>query len=370
MQIALLGTGLQAALLFAGSFFAPYWILKLMGLHGEILAHGPDYVQVRMIALMFGIFGGVFYSYMRAIGDTKTPMAISILNSALVVALTYALAYGKFGFPNLSLQGAAWSMVIAELITFAICLAVYYGRLNRTMATRRWERIERGQVKLLFFESSKLSVTELSNSLGMLVFTACISRLGTVAIAANEIALNILSFGFMPSNGFGAAATIGTGQEIGRGRPADARRFGIMTVYLGLLMMAVISTLMFAFALPIAKLYTPEQAVYNAVIPLIHLAAFVQLFNTTGIIFGGGLRGVGDTTFLSRAAMLFNWILFIPGTVVLTSVFDLGQYGAWTALCGMMVFTAVANGWRYLSLDWTKASVKGGPAKPVAVAMH
>ena len=40
-------------------------------------------------------------------------------------------------------------------------------------------------------------------SLGMLVFTAVIARLGTAAVAANEIALNILSLGFMPANGFG-----------------------------------------------------------------------------------------------------------------------------------------------------------------------
>ncbi|MFJ5762090.1 MATE family efflux transporter [Neobacillus sp. NPDC093182] len=74
----------------------------------------------------------------------------------------------------------------------------------------------------------------MSNSIGMLVFTACITRLGTVAIAANEIALNILSFGFMPANGFGAASTVGIGQAIGKGRPLEAKKFGLVTVYLGL----------------------------------------------------------------------------------------------------------------------------------------
>lgn len=370
MQAALLGTLLQAVVLIGGSFFAPYWIMRLMGLSDEILALGPDYVMVRMLALAIAIFSGVFYSYMRAVGNTKTPMVISIVNSVLVVILTYVLAYGKFGFPNLSLQGAAWGMVIAEMITLALCLYVYYVRLSGTFETRHWVPIERSQAKLVLFESSKLSITELSNSVGMLVFTICISRLGTTAIAANEIALNILSFGFMPSNGFGAAATIGTGQEVGKGQRTEARRFGIMTVYLGLLMMVLISSAMFLFALPIAKLYTPEAAVYSAVVPLIHLAAFIQLFNTTGIIFGGGLRGIGDTTFLSRAALLLNWVVFIPATIVLTRVFELGQVGAWAALCSLMVLTATVNGWRYLKLDWSKTTTKGGAAAPVPAAMH
>src|SRR3954466_9542599 len=138
----------------------------------------------------------------------------------------------------------------------------------------------------------------------MLVFTSCITRLGTVAIAANEIALNILSFGFMPSNGFGAASTIGIGQEIGKGRPLKAKRFGLVTVYLGLGFMALFSIFLFLFALPVAKIYTSDAVVYMTAISLIHLASFIQLFFGAQIIYGGGLRGVGDTTFLSRVSLL------------------------------------------------------------------
>ncbi|MDG0812713.1 MATE family efflux transporter [Cohnella rhizosphaerae] len=370
MQIALAMTGILGVILLAGSLLAPELILSAMGLNDEIVALGSDYVMIRMIALIFGIFSGAFFAYLRAIGDTKTPMTIALINSGLVVVLTYVLAYGKYGFPDLGLQGAAWSILIAEIVTAGMCVWVYFGYLNATLLTRSFERFDRKQVKLMVFESAKLSMMEMSNSLGMLVFTMCISRLGTVAIAANEIALNILSFGFMPSNGFGAAATIGTGQEIGKGHHAEAKRFGLMTVLLGLLLMVLISILMFVFALPIAKLYTPERAVYMAVVPLIHLAAFIQLFNTTGIIFGGGLRGIGDTTYLSRVAFVLNWIIFIPCTLLLTVVLDYGQVGAWIALCGNMVFAALANGWRYVKLDWSKARVKSGKASAPAMVSH
>jgi putative MATE family efflux protein len=372
MQISLLLTIGQGVLLVIGSFFLPYGILYWMGSSNEILALGPPYVQVRMIALAFGMFNAVFYSYMRAIGDTRTPMTLSLINSGLVVALTYAMAYGKFGFPVMGLQGAAWSMVVAELATLLLCLLVYYRFLSGAYLTRIWVPIEREQVRLVLVESGKLGLTELSNSLGMLVFTSCITRLGTTAVAANEIALNILSFGFMPANGFGAAATIGIGQEIGRRNEGEARRFGLVTVYLGLIFMALISVVFFLFALPIAKLYTTDEAVYTTSISLIHLAACIQLFTGAGIIFGGGLRGAGDTNFLSRTAMLLNWALFIPGTLLLTGVFDLGQVGAWTGYCSLIVLTALANAWRYLSLDWRNVRVKSGTAAagPVSAAGH
>ncbi|MEH7120909.1 MATE family efflux transporter [Neobacillus vireti] len=361
MQIALILAALQAILLFVASYVIPHFILEVMGSNAAILQLGVPYVQVRMFAMMFTVFNIIFYAYMRATGDTRTPMNISLINSALVVFLTYSLAYGKFGFPNLGLQGAGWSMVAAEGITFLLNLLVYFRFLNEKYFTRSWIPIERHQVRLLLFESSKLGITELSNSMGMLVFTACITRLGTVAIAANEIALNILSFGFMPANGFGAASTVGIGQEIGKGRPLEAKRFGLVTVYLGLGFMLLISIILFVFALPVAKLYTTDSAVYLTSVSLIHLASFILLFSGSGIIFAGGLRGVGDTTFLSRTSLLLNWIFFVPCTILLTQVYHLGQTGAWTAFCSLIILQCVTNAWRYKSLNWTLAKSKSSP---------
>lgn len=358
MQIALILSALQAIFLLGASFVLPHFILGVMGSNATILKLGTPYVQVRMLAMVFTVFNIVFYAYLRATGDARTPMNISIINSALVVILTFCLAYGKFGFPNLGLQGAAWSMVAAEGITLLLNMLVYFRFLNEKYFTRWWVPIEIQQVRLLLFESAKLGITEFSNSLGMFVFTSCIIRLGTVAVAANEIALNILSFGFMPSNGFGAAATIGIGQEIGKEQPIKAKRFGLVTVYLGLGFMALFSIFLFLYALPVAKLYTSDTIVYFTSISLIHLASFIQLFSGAGIIFAGGLRGVGDTTFLSRASLLFNWLLFIPFTILLTQIYHFGQTGAWTGYCSLIVLTSLTNAWRYTSYNWTEAKSK------------
>lgn len=361
MQIAIIFAALQAILLFGASTVLPHLILDIMGLHSTLLELGAPYVQIRMYAMMFTVFNIIFYAYMRATGDTRTPMNISIINSVLVVFLTYVLAYGKFGFPHLGLQGAAWSMVAAEAITLLINLLVYFRLYNKRYFTCSWVRMERSQVRLIFFEGSKLGITEFSNSLGMLIFTACITRLGTVAIAANEIALNILSFGFMPSNGFGAAATIGIGQAIGQGKPLEAKRFGLVTVYLGLGFMTLFSVFLFLFAEPVAGLYTHETAVVTTTVSLIYLASFIQLFSGANIIFAGGLRGAGDTTFLSRASLVLNWIFFIPCTILLTQIFDLGQTGAWIALSSVIVLQGLINALRFTFYKWDGAQSKNVP---------
>ncbi|WP_206922921.1 MATE family efflux transporter, partial [Alicyclobacillus suci] len=335
----------------------------MLGANRAIVTAGTPYLGVRMFSFAFTMFTVVFFAYMRAVGDTRTPMIISIITNGLLIVLTYFLTYGVLGWRGFGLQGAAWSMVITEGLGFILSLIVYYGGYAKRFATRTWYGIEWSRIRLLAKESIKLSVMELSMSLGMLIFTMCITRLGTTAVAANEIALNILSLGFMPANGFGAAATVIVGQDIGAGAPAQAKKGGLLTAAGGLIFMALFSIFLWLFALPVSKIYTSDPAVYLLSISLIHIASFIQLFDGANIIFAGGLRGVGDTTYLYRMSLISNWLVFIPLTLILVWVVHLGQVGAWISLATLIVLLGAGNAVRYLTLDWGSVSViRSGPS--------
>ncbi|MFD1676469.1 MATE family efflux transporter [Alicyclobacillus fodiniaquatilis] len=370
MQIALLLSLVLDVLWFVASLTLPREILTWVGANPSLIHAGTSYLRIRMFAFLFSMFTNVFYAYMRAVGDTKTPMLISMFTNSALIVLTYILTYGAFSFHGLGLDGAGWSMVITEGIGFTSSLFVYYVLYQRKFSTRVWQRIHWEPMRLIIWESAKLSVMELSMSLGMLVFTACITRLGTVAVAANEMALNILSLGFMPANGFSAAATIIVGQDVGRKRPLDAKRGGLYTVGFGLIFMALFSIFLWLFALRVAKIYTADAAVYTLAVSLIHIASFIQLFDGAGIIFSGGLRGSGDTTFLFRMSLILNWIVFIPLTIVLTTVFHLGQSGAWFSLCTLIVLICLSYGFRYLKMDWSMVASRSIHVQPAVLGME
>jgi len=352
MQIALVLSVILDVLWIVVSFVLPEHILVWLGANAAIVGHGTDYLRIRMLTFSFSMFSNIFYAYMRAVGDTKTPMIISLTTNVILIALTYVLTYGVLGMHGMGLQGAAWSMFCTEALGLALSAYVYYGPYRRRFHTRVWLSMNLQQARIILKESGKLSVMELSMSIGILVFTACITRLGTTAVAANEIALNILSLGFMPANGFGAAATISVGQEVGGNRPLEARRVGLYTVVMGLVFMLLFSLFLWLFALPVSHIYTSDLAVSALAVSLIHIASFIQLFDGGGIILAGGLRGIGDTTFLFRMSLVQNWLIFIPLTLLLTQVLQWGQAGAWVALCTLIVLIGVTNAWRYLRLDW------------------
>jgi len=353
-QLALLISAGLSILLFIASFAIPSEVFILLGANHTLVVGGAPYLHMRLISFTFSLITNVFYAYMRGVGDTKSPMYISIVSSVVLVFCTYGLTYGHFGMPNLGLPGAGISMIVSEGIGFALSAWVYYGKYNLTYQTRRWYRVRMAELRLIVKEAIKLSAMELSMSFGMLVFTWCITPLGTLALAANEITLNILSFGFMPANGFGAAATIGVGQGIGADNPIAGKRFGLHTAWLGLLFMGVFSVFLLVFAKPVAMFYAKDATVAVVAVGLIHIASFIQLFDGAGIIFAGGLRGIGDTTFLFRMSVILNWLIFIPLTYLLTRYFHFGESGAWISLCTLIALLGLTNGARFILLDWTQ----------------
>lgn len=349
---------IMAGLVFLTGVFGADFILRTIGGSEELALAGHDYLQIRFYAMAFGIFNFVFHGFFRGIGDTKTPMILSLAGSAAVIFFTYVLTYGKIGFPEFGLNGAGYAFLIGEAVGLLGCLYVYFIRLHSRFRTRSRVRFNRPEFKLIFAESGKLGVQEFAMSISMFIFTVFVSRLGTEALAANEIALNIMSIGFMPAFAFGATATILVGQEIGRGNPHIARRMGTDIAILGSIFLLLLGTVEFFFAETIARIYTDDQALYHLVAYLIMISAFMQVFDGMFNFFAGGLRGIGETTFLFIAAIIVGFGIFVPLAYIMIFVLNLGSVGAWLALYIYITVFALALMLRFYKTDWMSIRIK------------
>lgn len=341
----------------AGTFGSGFFLQVITGM-SDIAETGEVYVRLRFYAMAFGIFSFVFHGFFRGIGDTRTPAYLTLISSVIMVFLTYALTYGKYGFPELGLDGAGWAFLAGEGVGFLGCVYVFFIRLNRSFHTRIRVTFRRDESKLILLESGKLGIQEFALSISMFIFTMFVARLGQNALAANEIALNVMSFGFMPAFAFGATATILVGQQVGKGNPLMGRRMGTETAILGSIMLITIGIIEFFFAEPIARLFSPDPEIFQLVTRLIMISAFLQLFDGFLNFYAGGLRGIGDTTFLMRTSFFFGVIIFIPLSYVLIFVFDLGSVGAWLSLYTFLTLFALSVMIRFYRTDWLSVRYK------------
>ncbi|MBS4177063.1 MATE family efflux transporter [Lederbergia citrea] len=364
-----LGFGLLAGIFtILVGFFGAEGILRLMGSPDRMVEEGITYLQIRFYAMLFSILTFTLYSFFRGIGDTRTPMYASLIGNGIMIFFTYSLTYGNFGFPELGLKGAGIALFLGELAAFILIVYAFIMRLKETFGIRIkaviGSMLDYAESKLIFIESFKLGTLEFSQSLAMLVFTAFVTRLGTNALASNEIALSVMSLGFMPAFAFGSTATILVGQELGKNKPDIAKKLGIETAVIGTLFLLVLGTVEFFFAEPIAKIYTNEPEVFLLTASLIMISAFLQLFDGFLNFFSGALRGIGDTTFLLRASLILAWGVFVPLSYLMVFVMDFGSYGAWIALYIYLTIFGITIMTRFFLKDFTKVSLKKAIKKP------
>lgn len=167
-----------------------------------------------------------------------------------------------------------------------------------------------------------------------------------------------MSFGFMPAFAFGSTATILVGQEIGRGMPRLAKLAGTNTAILGTIFLVLLGTAELIWAEPIARMYSDDPRVYELAAYLITVSAYLQLFDGFYNFYAGGLRGIGDTTFLMRSSFVLSMFLFVPLTYLFVMVLEWGSIGAWLALYSFLIALGLAVMIRYYRTDFSSVRLK------------
>ncbi|WP_372661468.1 MATE family efflux transporter [Cohnella sp.] len=337
-------------------------VLKLTGGSEKLLATGNAYLELRFYAMSFGIISFVFHGFFRGVGNTRISMVVSIVANVLMIVLTYGLTYGHWGLPELGIIGAGYAILIGEAVQLVICLIVFWGPMHRRFQTREIQKPDWLELKLISRESGKLGLQEFSMSVSMYIFTIFVLTLGDLAAAANEVALSVMSFGFMPAFAFGSTATILVGQEIGQGKPRQAKLAGTNTAILGTIFLIALGTAELIWAEPIARLYSDDPGVYELAAYLITVSAYLQIFDGFYNFYAGGLRGIGDTTFLMRSSFVLSLFMFVPLTYLFVMVLDWGSIGAWLALYSFLIALGLAVMIRYYRTDFNSVRLKQAQA--------
>lgn len=102
---------------------------KLWGLNLKVLADGVVYFRIVAIPSILISLMTIFGSILRAAGDTKTPMKVSLWVNIIHIPLDYVLIFGLAGFSGLGIAGAAWATVAVRAIG-AVALYLYIRKSN------------------------------------------------------------------------------------------------------------------------------------------------------------------------------------------------------------------------------------------------
>ncbi len=272
--------------------------------------------------------------YLQALGATRPVMASLFAANAVNLAANWVLVYGHLGVRALGVEGSGWATTLARC-GMALMLAGAVPRHDRGGATGL-TRTPLGPDWALLRSLLALggpAAGQLILEVGVFAAaTVLAGRLGAVALAAHEVALNVCGLMFMVPLGISAAGAVRVGQAMGRGDPGGPARAGWAALGLGMAFTTGSALVLTLLPRAILGAFTGESAVIAIGVPLLGLAAMFQLFDGLQVVATGVLRGAGDTRTPMVVGLAAHWAIGLPIAVFLAFPAGRGLFGLWIGL--------------------------------------
>lgn len=352
--IAMLLAGLMGVLGFV--FARP--IIVFMGAQENVVDLGVAYVRYLMPGLALMLAAMMLTGALRGAGDTKTPMKVNILINIFNPILNYVLIFGKFGFPEMGIRGAALATTISRglgaVILVYLCLA---GRAGIKLYTENFWKLDVELIKRVLKVGVPAAAEQLVMRLGQMSYVKIVAGLGMTMYAAHTIAINAESISYMPGWGFATAATALVGQNLGAKRPRAASRSGFEAWKLGCAIMGFMGVVMFVVPHWLMRIYTDEVEVINYGVTCLRIIALAQIPMASSFILGGALRGAGDTRFMMYVSGGAVWLVRFTLALLFVKVLGWGLLGAWLAMAMDWVARSLAAGLRFKGGKWKEIEV-------------
>ena len=157
---------------------------------------------------------------------------------------------------------------------------------------------------------------------------------------------------FMPGFAFSTAATTLVGQSLGAKRPDLAEKYVKITAKIASIVMLFMSVLLYVFAGPILRMFTPDLAVIALGTICLQYDAFIQVPQMLAQVLAGALRGAGDTKWTFIIITVSMWGVRILGTVIGIRVLNFGLEAACLAMCADQCVRCILFFLRYRTGKW------------------
>lgn len=323
-----------------------------------VIKIGSQYTKIVFVGAFFLIPLIICSAVLRAAGNTVVPMISALAANTFNIVGDYVLIFGKFGFPALGAKGAAIATALAQAIGFFICLFYLIKGTNGIKIRRKnLFRFDKNSINSLLDLSIPAGMETFMNEGSRLLSSFWIAQLGTIAFAANSLAVAAESLSFMPGFGFAVAATTLVGQSLGAGDHERAQRIAKRCVFYASMLMGVVALAFYIFPFSIMGIFSNNRGTVDLAAICIRIGAFEQIPIAIGMVLSGALKGAGDTRGPFRISLVTNIVVRLP--LVFAIVFlmkgHIGYVWAATAVqytveASLMIYRYRTGYWRMLEI--------------------
>lgn len=327
----------------AAAWLATKPALGLLGQEPELAEMARRYVWVQIPSIPFFLWYFVLRQYLTGRTIMRPAMWVALAANLVNVGLNWVFIFGHLGAPAMGLTGAGIASGITRGFMFLALLALVLWARHLEGGWIPWSRNAyslAGMREILHFGlpvGVQMGLEIWAFEIAMLLS----GRLGTHALDANVIALNLASIAFMVPLGISMAATTRVGNLIGAGRPRLAQTAAWVSLGMGATVMAVSGVVLVTCRSLLPRLYTEDTTVLALAASVLPIAAAFQIFDGTQVVGSGVLRGMGRTRPAAAMNLIGYYGLALPLAWCMAFVLGWGLRGLWWGLCLGLASVAV-----------------------------
>ena len=330
------------------------------------------YFRVLHATILFRSASIIPAMVLRAAGDTRTPMRISLIVNLINVTLNYLMIYPTRAVTVLSVSftmpgagmgviGAAWASAVAYAVGGLLTLARLWK--HPSISPKGFSFRPDGEIlRPVFRVALPNTLQRVATSLGYVVFASMINALGETSTAAHTVANTVESAFYIPGWGMQTAAATLSGFAFGEKNREKLRRLGNTFLPLEIALMVVSGGLLFIFAPSLVRIFTRDAEVIRLGTTVLRMVAVSEPFYGVPIVTEGMMQGCGQT----RIPMVFNlacmWGVRILGTWVCTCLLGYGLVSAWGCMIGHNLTLFFLFGFWFVTGRWNALEYR--KAKP------
>jgi putative MATE family efflux protein len=347
---AMLVAALAAVVIMVIGRLAGWKVAALLGANEEVQRILYDYSKIIFTFIAFTLFINVLSGIMQGAGDTRTPLYATLIVNILHVVVAYPLIYGKWGLPAMGVKGAAIAIAVSECLGAAFLFTRSLERRYIVLSRRLEMRLTMMTIRLGW----PILVDRFLQNAGSMMFAKVILLYGTTVYAAHQVGLAIEAISFMPGYGIAVAAATMVGQNLGAGRLDEAKLSAYEANRLAVILMASMALLFFFFPYLLLRVFTSDPEVIRYGILYMKIVAFAQVPLAITMVLAGSLRGAGDTGFIMFATIAGMWLIRIPATALLATMFNASIRTVWSVMILDWLVRMSLLLWRYRKQRWER----------------
>lgn len=318
------------------------------------------YIRILAVSFLPMAASSVMTAMLRCMEAASLPLYASILALVCNTGLNYLLIFGKWVFPKMGVEGAAWASVAAQGIS---CVAILFfflrhkkwreykwgvgmdaqkagcgmrgtgleGRREKACCKEEGRRLQRrdpeseaigwrgdwkgsrGHGRQYLGILCPLLVCEFLWSLGENVYTAIYGNIGTDACAAMTVTIPVQTIVIGALCGLSQASGILVGKSLGAKQYGQAYAEAKKLMGYGLVASALLSFLLIILCPYYVKIYSVGPSVQGMARSLLTVIALIAPVKVLNMILGGGiLRSGGKTKYTMWIDIIGTWGFGVP----------------------------------------------------------